>query len=104
MTITPGGRRKWIIGLGPGLSALQARLLGLLPGKPMSHDNYLSLQVPSVCSEDGLGQLGVEATDMEAVVPYFLGERSQRRHYYQLLKRRRALPTVDTPARGGDPG
>ncbi len=80
------GIKKTIIGLGSGLSALQARLLGLMPGKPFTYDNYLSMKVDSICSEDGLKQLGIEATCMEAVVPYYLGQGSERLRYYSLIK------------------
>ena len=38
-------------------------------------DNYRSLQVPSVCNEDGLAQLGIQATDMDAIVPRMLGSK-----------------------------
>ena len=80
------GQKKTVLGLGDGLSRIQARLLGLLPGKPFSYDNYLSLQVNSVCSQDGLGELGIQATSIGAVVPYFLAERAERRRYQQLRK------------------
>jgi NADH dehydrogenase len=80
------GQKKPVLGLGDGLSRIQARLLGLLPGKPFSYDNYLSLQVNSVCSQDGLGELGIQATSIGAVVPYFLAERAERRRYQQLRK------------------
>jgi uncharacterized protein YbjT (DUF2867 family) len=33
-------------------SKLMAKILGVLPGKVFSYDNYLSLQVPSVCHKD----------------------------------------------------
>ena len=69
------GIRKPVIGLGDSLSRLQARILGKVPGKPFTMDNYRSLQVPSVCSEDGLAELGIEATDMDAVVPRMLGSK-----------------------------
>ncbi|MES9938542.1 MAG: complex I NDUFA9 subunit family protein [Sedimenticola sp.] len=81
------GKRKMIIGLSNGLSALQARMLGLLPGKPFSYDNYLSMQVDSVCNEDGLKQLGIEATCIDSVAPYFLADRSERLRYYNLITR-----------------
>ncbi|MEJ2322546.1 MAG: complex I NDUFA9 subunit family protein [Gammaproteobacteria bacterium] len=66
------GIHKPLIGLGDSLSRLQARILGNLPGKPFTMDNYRSLQLPSVCNEDGLAQLGIEATDMDAIVPRML--------------------------------
>ena len=44
------GLRRTIVPLPDRLSRLQARLLGLLPGKPFTIDNYRSLQVDSVCA------------------------------------------------------
>lgn len=67
------GRRVRVIGLGDGLSRLQARVFQHLPGGPFTLDNYLSLQVDSVCTQDGLAELGIEPTDIEAVVPTYLG-------------------------------
>ena len=48
---TAGLRRK-IVRLSPFLSRLQARVLGNLPGKLFTIDNYRSLQVDCVCPED----------------------------------------------------
>lgn len=80
------GRRKSVIGLGDGLSRLQAKLLGMAPGKPFTIDNYLSMQVESVCGKDGLGMLGITPTSIEAVVPYFLGAKSERARYLELRR------------------
>ena len=66
------GLDKSIIGLGDAMSRLQARILGVMPGKPFTMDNYNSLQKPSVCTHNGLQQLGITATDMDAVVPQML--------------------------------
>lgn len=66
------GIDKSIIGLGDAMSRLQAKILGVLPGKPFTMDNYNSLQQPSVCTHNGLQQLGIKATDMDAVVPQML--------------------------------
>ncbi|WP_050798790.1 hypothetical protein [endosymbiont of Riftia pachyptila] len=54
-----------------------------LPGKPFTMDNYLSLQSDSVCDENGLEQLGIEPTDIEAVVPLYLAHQRQRDRLYQ---------------------
>ncbi|MEN8214518.1 MAG: complex I NDUFA9 subunit family protein [Pseudomonadota bacterium] len=67
------GINKTILPLGAGMSRLQARILGMMPGKPFTMDNYNSLQQPSVCTQNGLQQLGIKATDMDAVVPQMLG-------------------------------
>ncbi len=78
------GLKRRIIGLNSTLSRIQGHLLGHFPGKPFSYDNYLSLQIDSVCSRDGLGELGIQATDIDAIVPYYLGQCSQRSRYLKL--------------------
>jgi uncharacterized protein YbjT (DUF2867 family) len=70
-----------IIGLSDGLSRLQARLLGALPGKPYSYDNYLSSTVDSVCQRDDLRALGIEPTGLETIVPGYLSDFAARRRY-----------------------
>ena len=67
------GRRRLIVGLGDGLSRLQARVLERLPGKPFSIDNYLSTKVDSVGSTGGLERLGITPCSVESVVPRYLG-------------------------------
>jgi len=70
------GLRKAVIGL-PDLAArIQARIFERLPGMPFTYDNYLSLQTDSVCTQDGLGALAIEPTDIDAVVPDFLSRRN----------------------------
>ena len=81
------GADKAIVRLGDRLSRLQARMLGRLPGKPFSYDNYLSLQTDSVCGSDGLAELGIQATDIDTIVPLYLAERGQRQRYSQLRRR-----------------
>jgi NADH dehydrogenase len=66
------GRKVQVIGLSDGISRLQAQVFQHLPGKPFSMDNYLSLRVDSVCTRSGLGELGIRATDIDAVVPGYL--------------------------------
>jgi NADH dehydrogenase len=67
--------RKPLIGLSDSLSRLQAKVLGVLPGRPFTMDNYNSMQMDSVCAEDGLGRLGITPTDVDTIVPYVLGHR-----------------------------
>ena len=59
------GQRKWIVGMPDWASRLQASLLQYAPGKPFTPDNYQSLRTPSVCKEDGLAALGIDATSLE---------------------------------------
>ena len=67
------GTHKNIIALGDAMSRLQAKILGMTPGKPFTMDNYNSLQQPSICTHNGLQQLGITATDMDAIVPRMIG-------------------------------
>lgn len=67
------GRKVKVIGLSDGLSRLQGRIFQYLPGKPFTFDNYLSLQVDSLCERNGLGELGIQSTDVDIVVPTYLG-------------------------------
>lgn len=55
------------------LGFLQALVLGLVPGKPFSLDNFRSLGIDSVCSQDGLARLGISPRHMMAILPFYLG-------------------------------
>jgi NADH dehydrogenase len=56
---------------------MQAVVMGLLPGKPFSVDNYKSLTVDSVCRENGCARLGIQPKPMLAVLPTYLGPESE---------------------------
>ena len=62
-----------IIGLPDFAGRLQAAVLGLVPGKPFSLDNFRSLGIDSVCEKDGCSQLGIQPQPMLAVLPRYLG-------------------------------
>ena len=66
------GKNTTILGLGQGLSKLVAWLLEWVPGKPMSVDNFLSMQVHSICGSSGLEKLNIAATPLESIVPRML--------------------------------
>ncbi|MBK1645659.1 epimerase [Thiocapsa imhoffii] len=61
-----------IIALNDRLAQLQARIFEKLPGQLFTQDHYRSLQVDSVCTADGFGQLGIRPTDVEVVMPMLL--------------------------------
>ena len=46
-----------------------------IPGSPMSWDNYLSMQMDSVCQENGLEKLGITPYSIEAVMANHLSGR-----------------------------
>lgn len=80
-TARTAGLRRAVLGLGDELSKLQAVLLELVPGKPFSWDNYLSLQADSVCKENGLAKLGISPTSIEAIVPAYLAAQNKSGRY-----------------------
>ncbi|MGD2119572.1 MAG: complex I NDUFA9 subunit family protein [Chromatiales bacterium] len=79
-------RKKTIINLPNALAKLQAAVLEHLPGKLFTMDNYLSLQLDSVCSRtnSNLQALGVKPTHMDTVVPVFLKHGNEKQRYNQL--------------------
>jgi len=67
------GRRRWIMPLPNFAARLQALLMDFVPGRPFSSDNYRSLTIDSVCSEDGFARLGIKPQSMAASARYYLG-------------------------------
>jgi len=75
-------RRRIIVPLPDFLSKAQAAVFEFLPGKPFSLDNYRSAQRDNVCDgSNGLRELGIAPTPMDAVVPSYLTQRRPRRIY-----------------------
>ncbi len=58
------------------IAAIQGVVMGMLPGKPFSTDNYRSLTIDSVCKQNGCETLGITPARMEAVVPGYLSDHS----------------------------
>jgi NADH dehydrogenase len=80
------GRRVRVVGLNGYLSRLQGHVMGHLPGRPFSFDNYLSLQVDSLCEANGLGRLGIRPQPLDSLVPLYLAGVSARSRYTQLRR------------------
>ncbi len=80
-TAKAAGLKRKVIGLNDTLSRIQALALEHVPGKPFSHDNYLSLRKDSVCVENGLQRLGITPTALEAIVPTYLGDQNRPGRY-----------------------
>jgi NADH dehydrogenase len=60
------------------VAALQGVVMGMLPGKPFSSDNYRSLTVDSTCKQNGCETLGITPARMEAMVPGYLSDHSMQ--------------------------
>jgi NADH dehydrogenase len=63
-----------IVALPDVAARIQGLVMGLLPGKPFSLDNFRSLTVDCVCQEDGCARLGIRPQHMLAVLPTYLGD------------------------------
>jgi NADH dehydrogenase len=87
-TVEAMGERKPILELNDTLSRLQAKVLGVMPGRPFTMDNYRSMQMDSVCERDGLGRLGIVPTDVDAIVPFVLGQRLPKQRLDSLRRTR----------------
>jgi uncharacterized protein YbjT (DUF2867 family) len=67
------GRRRMIIGLPNAVARIQAFLMDFVPGRPFSSDNYRSLSVDSICTDDGFAKLGIKPQSMGASALQYLG-------------------------------
>jgi uncharacterized protein YbjT (DUF2867 family) len=74
------GLRTAIIPLHDSLGRLQAQVAGMLPGKPFSMDNFLSLRTDSVGKLDGYAALGIVPQPFTPWLPSLVrGSRRQNR-------------------------
>jgi NADH dehydrogenase len=102
------GQRRWIVGLPAPLAYLQGMVMNFVPGRPFSTDNYRSLTVDSVCSDDGFAKLGIKPQSMLASARQFLGSLEDNARLSQnratagrtRLARAPQLPIKAWPAQG----
>jgi len=75
------GLKRTVIGLNDKLSQLQARFMEFVPTKPFSRDNYLSLQIDSVCSGDDFSFFNIQPASLEVIMPAHFEPTHQRSKY-----------------------
>jgi len=75
------GARRCIVGLNDRFSYWQAAVMELLPAKLLTRDNYLSMQVDSVCDCDFPALFGIQPKPLEAVAPEYLAGDTPRAAY-----------------------
>lgn len=89
LTMQITGIKRFIIPLGPRLSKMMATLFTYMPFfKPLTLDNYRSLQVDSVCSSPQRIFPGLRLRHMGEIVPQYLrhgGFRSSYSHFRKKL-------------------
>jgi NADH dehydrogenase len=67
------GRGRVVIGLPDVFGWLQALAMNFVPGRPFSTDNFRSLSIDSVVSEDGFAKLKIQPHSMLASARQYLG-------------------------------
>jgi uncharacterized protein YbjT (DUF2867 family) len=82
------GRHRRLVNIPIGVARLQAGLMELVPGKPLTRDQLLMLESDNIAGGQlpGLKELGIVPTPVELVVPTYL------RRYQAGGGRRRVLP------------
>jgi NADH dehydrogenase len=88
LTAKAAGLPCHILRLPDFVAAAQGALMGMLPGKPFTRDNYRSLKIDSVCKQRGFATLGIQPAHMEAVISGYLGQHSFQ---HQLDTHRRSM-------------
>ena len=73
LTAKTKGWSRFVLPLPGALGRVQAEVGEHLPGKPISRDNWRSLQRDSTSSDNGLPKLGIVPTDVRAKLPEILG-------------------------------
>jgi NADH dehydrogenase len=72
LTARVAGLPCHILRLPDALARIQGVVMGLLPGKPFSLDNFRSLTLDSVCRENGCAALGIAPRTLLAELPLYL--------------------------------
>ena len=85
------GLNRTILPLGNILSKLQASLLGLMPTKPFTLDNYRSTKIDSVCEQENSPIFELNLRSVESVVPLYLGKQSLHRRFSEIRRTSRRL-------------
>ena len=84
------GIKRRVLGLGPALSKLMANVFQLVPFfKPLTRDNYRSLQIDSVCTEAFPPVFGIHPSSIEEIVPAYLAQQHVRERYYAMRQQAR---------------
>lgn len=81
------GLYRWVIGLGRSSSWLLANVFQYMPFyRPLTRDNYRSLQIDSVCDQPFPAIFGLSPKSLDEIVPGYLQQNSSRQHYNTLRR------------------
>jgi NADH dehydrogenase len=80
-TATTAGLKRWVMPLNDRLSRLQATMLGMLPGSPLTLDNYNSMQKDNVCTAKHFELFGIQPSSIKTIVPAYIGHAHTQANY-----------------------
>lgn len=84
------GLRRYILPLGSSLSKLMANVFQYVPFfKPITRDNYRSLQIDSVCDRPFPEIFGIHPHSIEEIVPVYLAQQRVRGRYNEMRQHAR---------------
>lgn len=83
------GLKRRVLGLPAPLSATMAVIMGIVPTKPFSWDNYQSLKTPNTTKKNGFAYFGVYPRAIETVVPDYLSGSVHQQRLHDLRARPR---------------
>jgi uncharacterized protein YbjT (DUF2867 family) len=84
------GLKRKIIGLGNASSKMMANVFQLMPlFKPLTRDNYRSMQVDSVCDAPFPTIFNIQPKSINEIVPTYLARKAYRQRYDTLRRRAR---------------
>lgn len=81
--------RRIVIGLPDVLGRLQGLAFDFVPGKPFSSDNYKSLQLDSVCQNNGFKALGIRPWGLAECATSWLKPVDKQARYQQFRRQAR---------------
>ena len=80
------GARRLVLPLSQGLSQAMAKVMQYAPGTPLTPDNVKSMQLDSVCRENGFAVLGMTPQSVQCIMPAALQNRTSRGQYGRYRK------------------
>ncbi len=80
------GARRLVLPLTQGLSEAMAKVMQYAPGAPLTPDNVKSMQLDSVCRENGFAVLGMTPQSVQCIMPAALQNRTSRGQYGRYRK------------------
>jgi NADH dehydrogenase len=80
------GTKRLVLPLSQGLSEAMAKVMQYAPGTPLTPDNVKSMQLDSVCTENGFAVFDMTPQSVQCIMPAALQNRTSRGQYGRYRK------------------